>query len=119
MEPIVLTMNLQDDSLLFNATVLKALGHPRQVQILINAEAKMLVLRACAVDDEQAVVIPSGQAPLFEIGGRALLRRIRKLTGWSDDAPRVLYGEYFAAHRAVRFNLMAAEALSDMRWPGP
>lgn len=121
MEPIMLTMKPQDDSLSFNATLLEALGHPRQVQLLINDEAKMLVLRACAMDDEQAVVIPAGQTLPFEIGGRLLLKRIRKLTGWLDDVPRVLYGEYFSAHRAVRFNLMAAKVLPEEQrnfgWP--
>ena len=52
---IILTLNLMEDSILLNEGVLDALDWPRQVQILINKEEKMLLLRACTIDDQQAV----------------------------------------------------------------
>ena len=92
--PIILTLNLAEDSILLNEGVLSALDWPRQVQILINQEAKMLVLRACSVEDKQALVMPS-----------------EHVIGWEDNIPRMVYGEYLPAHQAVRFNLAEAEPL--------
>ena len=57
--PIILTLNLMEDSILLNEGVLDALDWPRQVQIMINQEAKMLLLRTCSMEDKQAVVIPA------------------------------------------------------------
>lgn len=45
--PILLTLNLLEDSILLNEGVLDALDWPRQVQIMINKDEKMLLLRAC------------------------------------------------------------------------
>ncbi len=111
MEPLMLTLCLQDDSILLNSSIIEALEHPRQVQILINDEEKMLVLRACTIDDQQAVILSSGTVMQVEIGGRMLLRKVKKLTGWQDDQTRVLFGEYLPSHQAVRFNLMDARPL--------
>lgn len=109
--PIILTLNLMEDSILLNEGVLDALDWPRQVQLMINQDAKMLLLRACTIEDKQAVVIPSDRVEQFEISGRSLLRKIRRLVGWNDDCPRLCYGEYLPAHQAIRFNLMDAEAV--------
>ena len=77
--PIILTLNLMEDSILLNEGVLDALDWPRQVQIMINQEAKMLLLRACSMEDKQAVVIPAERVEQFEISGRALLKKIRHM----------------------------------------
>lgn len=84
--PILLTLNLLEDSILLNEGVLDALDWPRQVQIMINKDEKMLLLRACTIDDQQAVVVPEEHTVQFEISGRSLLRKIRHLVGWEDDA---------------------------------
>ena len=107
--PIILTLNLLEDSIMLNEGVLEALDRPRQVQIMINSEEKMLLLRACTVDDQQAVVVPEERTVRFEISGRSLLKKIRQMVGWDDDCPRLCYGEYLPAHQAIRFNLMEAE----------
>ena len=75
---IIMTLNLPEDSILLNEGVLAALDRPRQVQILINKEEKMLLLRSCTVDDLQAVVVPEERAMQFEISGRSFLKKIRK-----------------------------------------
>ena len=108
---IILTLNLVDDSILLNEGILDALDWPRQVQIMINSEEKMLLLRACTIDDEQALVMPAERVSQFEISGRSLLKRIRHMVGWEDDQPRMCYGEYIPAHQAIRFNLQEAEPL--------
>lgn len=110
-EPIILTLNLIEDSILLNEGVLNALDWPRQVQLMINQDAKMLLLRACTMEDKQAVVIPADHVEQFEISGRALLKKIRRIVGWNDDIPRICYGEYLPAHQAIRFDLEDAEPI--------
>ena len=113
MEPLMLTFCMRDDSILLNKAIIEALEKPRQVQILINDEAKMLVLRACTIEDQQAVVISPDRIEGVEISGRSLLKRIKKLTGWQDDCSRTLCGDYLPSHRAVRFNLMESEVVLE------
>ena len=108
---IILTLNLMEDSILLNEGVLDALDWPRQVQILINKEKKMLLLRACTIDDRQAVVVPEERAVQFEISGRSLLRKIKPMVGWEDDRPRMCYGEYLPTHQAILSDLKGAQAL--------
>ena len=107
--PIILTLNLMEDSILLNEGVLDALDWPRQVQIMINQDTKMLLLRACTMNDKQAVVIPAERVEQFEISGRSLLKKIRHMVGWEDDCPRMCYGEYLPTHQAIRFDLTGAE----------
>ena len=115
--PIILTLNLADDTILLNDGVLDALDWPRQVQILINQETKQLVLRACSIEDKQALVMPSERVLQFEISGRALFKKIRQLLGWEDGRPRLCYGEYLPAHQAIRFDLTGAQPL-EIEPPG-
>ena len=121
--PIVLTLNLLEDSILLNEGILEALDWPQQVQIMINNAERMLLLRSCSVEDQQAVVIPSENTMQCEISGRSLLRKLRKLAGWNDDRPRMCYGEYLPTHQAIRFDLMTAQAVdingrSGDKWIG-
>ena len=109
---ILLTLNLLEDSILLNEGVLEALDWPRQVQLMINQDEKMLLLRACTIDDLQAVVMPEEHAIQFEISGRSLLKKIRRLVGWEDDQPRVCRGEYLPSHQAIRFHLSDAQTVS-------
>ncbi len=108
-EPLMLTLCLEEDSILLNNAILDALDHPRQVQMLINEERKTLLLLACTVDDREAIVIPAAPMQQFEMSGHALLKRIRRLTGWTDDQPRVVYGNYISSHHAIVFDLNAAQ----------
>ena len=109
---IIITLNLREGSILLNESVLLALDRPQQVQLMINEKEKMLLLRACTVDDMQAVVLPEEHTVRFEISGRSLTRKIKRLTGWEDDRPRVCRGEYLPAHRAIRFSLENAVPVS-------
>ena len=108
---IILTLNLEEDSILLNEGILNALDWPRQIQLLINTETKQLVLRACTVEDAHAVVIEADNTQQCEISGRRLLKKISHLVGWEDKQPRMCRGEYLPAHQAVRFNLADAETL--------
>lgn len=115
-EPLMLTLCLEENSILVSKAILEALEYPRQVQMLINDERKMLLLQACTVDDREAVVIPPPPLAQFEMSGHSLLRRIRKLTGWTDNNPRVIYGSYIPQHNAIVFDLCTAQ-LAQLQMP--
>ena len=115
-EPLMLTLCLQEDSILLNSAILETRGHPRQVQMLMNEERKTLLLLPCTVDDREAVVIPAIPMQQFEMSGHALLKRIRRLTGWTDEQPRVVYGNYIGSHHAIVFDLNAAQP-AQLRMP--
>ena len=109
--PILLTLNLRDNMIVLGEGVLNALDRPQQVQLLLNKEEKMLLLRACTMEDQQALVVPEGDISLCEISGRSLLRKIRKMVGWEGNEPRVCAGEYLPAHQAIRFSLADAQVM--------
>ena len=109
---LLLTMNFHDETMMLNEGILEALGRPRQVQILLNDESRHLVLRPCDVNSSQAVVIPTGSTLQVELGGRQLLRRIRKLAGWDTEQPRICVGEFIQEYQAVCFDLVRAMAVS-------
>ena len=109
---LLLTMNFHDETMMLNEGILDALGHPRQVQILLNDESKRLLLRPCEVDSNQAIVIPSGSVLQVELGGRQLLRKIRKLAGWESEQPRICVGESIQENQAVFFDLTRAIAVA-------
>lgn len=111
MNSMNLTLDLADDSILLSEGLLNALDWPRQVQIMINQEEKMLLLRSCTVDDQQAVVVPGERTMQCEISGRSLLKKIKKLLGWTDNSPRMCFGVYLPSHQAVRFDLTKAKIL--------
>lgn len=109
---LLLTMNFHDETMMLNEGILEALGRPRQVQILLNDESKRLLLRPCEVDSNQAIVIPSGSVLQVELGGRQLLRRIRRLAGWETEQPRICVGESIQEYQAVFFDLTRAIAVA-------
>lgn len=106
---IQLTMNLKEGIFTLNNDTLEALGRPRQVQLLINLDKKMLVLRSCKTDDAQAVVLPDKPVLSTDISGRSLLKKISASMKWEDSRMRICYGNYLPQHKAVCFNLTTAE----------
>ena len=110
-EPLMLTLCLEEDSILVSKAILDTLEHPRQVQMLINEDRQMLLLQSCTVDDREAVVIPPVPMQQFAMSGHSLLKRIRRLTGWTDNRPRVVYGNYISTHNAIVFDLHSAQPI--------
>ena len=104
-EPMMLTLCMEEETILVSRAILEALEFPKQIQMLINDERGMLLLKSCTVHDREAVVIPQQPMLQFEVSGASLLRRVRRLTGWADDCPRVVYGNYLPQHRAIVFEL--------------
>ena len=105
---LVMTLCPEEESILLNKTVLDQLGQPRQVQLLINEEQGMLLLKACSVEDREAVVIPPLPPDQFEVSGPSLLKRLRRLTGWTDNMPRQIIGIPIPIHNAIAFDLQTA-----------
>lgn len=120
---LLLTLNFHDNTMMLNDGILEALGRPRQVQILLNEEMKRLLMRPCEVNSEQAVVIPSGHIMQVEIGGKILLRRIRRIAGWESEQPRICVGTFIPDYQAVCFELGDSIAVDvkppDDGAPGP
>ena len=105
---LVMTLCPEEESILLNKTILDQLGQPRQVQLLINEEQGMLLLKACSVEDREAVVIPPLPPEQFEVSGPSLLKRLRRLTGWTDNMPRQIIGIPIPIHNAIAFDLQTA-----------
>ena len=105
-EPLTLCLN--DDSILVSRAVLEALDCPRQIQMMINDEQRMLLLQPCTVESREAIVVRPDAEMQFEMSGHSLLKRVRRLTGWADSAPRVVFGNYISSHHAVVFDLSTA-----------
>ena len=91
-----------------NRHALDQLGSPRQIQLLIHEERRILLLRTCSVGDREAVVVPPLAREQLEISGPSLLKRIRRLTGWTDDRPRQITGTAIPAYGVIAFDLRAA-----------
>lgn len=123
-EPMMLTLCLGEDSILVSRAILEALNSPKQVQVLINEERQTLLLQPCGVYDREARVVqepPMAGNPYystgdFEVSGHTLLKRIRSLTGWTDDRPRVIYGQYIKSHNVMVFDLKTAQ-ISRLQLP--
>lgn len=115
-EPLMLTLCLEEDSILVSKAIMSVLSQPRQIQMLINEDLKKLLIQACSTDDREAVVIPNSTMLQFEMSGHSLLKRIRKLTGWVDNNPRVVYGTYMPQHDVIVFDLMSAQ-LARLQMP--
>ena len=105
---LVMTLCLKEESILLNKAVLDQLGQPRQVQLLINEEQGMLLLKTCSIGDREAVVIPQLPPDQFEVSGASLLKRLRRLAGWPDNRPRQIIGIPIPTHNAIAFNLQTA-----------
>ena len=110
--PLLLTMNFQDGTMMLNEGILDALGRPGQVQILLNREKKRLLIRRCEVNSRQAVLLPADYVMQVEIGGRSLLRNIRKLARWDTEQPRICAGEIIPDYGMVCFDLSEAIAVT-------
>lgn len=105
---LVMTLCPKEESILLNKAVLDQLGQPRQVQLLINEEQGMLLLKTCSIGDREAVVIPQLPPDQFEVSGASLLKRLRRLTGWLDNYPRQIRGTAIPEFEAIAFDLQTA-----------
>ena len=110
---LILIFSLDEGTIDLNKGIIEALGRPKQVQIRLDEKTKQMMLRACDIEEEQAVVVQEAEdAP--QLGGRRLLKRIRNLAGWPDQQSRFVYGVFLPGYDAVLFNLLDAHPLSEL-----
>ncbi len=102
MNDLILGFDPAEGALLLNDGIVEALGHPGQVQLRFDEPSCQLLLRACGIREEQAMVIDSENV---EIGGRRLIAKIKELAAWPDNEPRYAYGVYLPGHNAIIFDL--------------
>lgn len=100
-----LTFCHESESLLVSENVLDAIGRPRLLRLLVNPDRHMLLLVGCEADDAEAIVVPQPSLGQFEIPARALLKRLQRMMGWTDTAPRAALGKYIPDYRAAAFCL--------------
>ena len=112
MKDLILTFSPEEGSIVLNQGIIEALGKPKQVQLRIDDKSRQLMLRACDLKEEQAVVVQREDMP--QVGGRRLLRHIRTLAGWPDDEARFVYGVYLPDYDAVVFSLTDARPVSEL-----
>lgn len=114
-EPLKLTLCLEEGSILFNKAVLETLDHPKQVQMLITrtADAAGAGLYRGRPGGHRHPAVTKSE---FEMSGHSLLKRIRRLTGWTDEQPRIVFGTYIVSHNAIVFDLMTARP-ADLQLP--
>ena len=105
MNKIKLSLDLKEGLFTLNEGTIEALGRPRQVQILINMQEKMLVMRACGTEDIEAVVLPSENVISTEIGERSIMKQIKQKMEWNDDHTRECTGVCYPELKAVCFDL--------------
>ena len=108
-DSLILTLCLQENTLLISNAVIEQLGSPSLIQIRMNEADKSLLITPCEYGIRGAVVVPDNHQYQLEMPGRSLIRRIQRITEWQDDNPRVLYGVFIPQHNAIYFSLDTAQ----------
>ena len=108
-DSLILTLCLQENTLLISNAIIEQLGSPSLIQIRMNEADKSLLVNPCEYGVRGAVVVPGNRKYQLEMPDRSLIRRIRRITEWPDDNPRVLYGVFIPQLNAVYFSLDTAQ----------
>jgi len=108
-DSLILTLCLQENTLLISNALIEQLGAPSLMQVRISESDKSLLVQPCEYGVRGAIVIPENRSYQLEIPADTLMRRIRRLTAWTDDNPRVLCGVYIPQLNAVYFSLDDAQ----------
>ena len=108
-DSLILTLCLQENTLLISNAIIEQLGSPSLIQIRMNEADKSLLVNPCEYGVRGAVVVPGNRKYQLEMPDRSLIRRIQRITEWPDDNPRVLYGVFIPQLNAVYFSLDTAQ----------
>ena len=108
-DSLILTLCLQENTLLISNAVIEQLGSPSLIQIRMNEADKSLLITPCEYGIRSAVVVPDNHMYQLEMPDRSLIRHIQRITEWQDDSPRVLYGVFIPQHNAIYFSLDTAQ----------
>lgn len=105
MENLIMTLCLEENTLLISEALIDQLGSPSLIQIRINEKDQSLIVQPCEYGVIGAIVIPENRSYQLEFPADTLVRRIRKIMEWADNEPRVLPGVYIPQHNVVFFSL--------------
>lgn len=111
------TMKLTKDFIMFSKTIVYRLKNPEYIQVLVQREKKLVIIRPCSRDAEEA--IPFAKKPYPEtvnLRRRGVLREIgRMIIGFDPDVDSsvCLDGEYYEEGNLFLFN--AREYYFDRR----
>jgi hypothetical protein len=108
-ETLMLTLCMEENTLLISNGVLDQLGSPPLIQIRISESDRSLLVQPCAYGTRGAIVVPDRQMYQLETPADTLVRHIRRITGWMDNNPRVLCGVHIPQLNAVYFGLDTAQ----------
>lgn len=108
-DSLILTLCLQENTLLISNAIIEQLGSPSLIQIRMNEADKSLLVNPCEYGVRGAVVVPGNRKYQLEMPDRSLIRRIQRITEWPDDNPRVLYGVFIPQLNAIYFSLDTAQ----------
>ncbi len=105
---MTITFNWNDALIEVDNGVLKTLGKPKYVQMMLNEEKKLFGIKPCEIDCEQVLVMPESEVQLIEIPAKRLLKMIWRLMNWETENPRVCVGMYLNTYDVVVFDLCEA-----------
>ena len=108
-EALMLTLCMEENTLLISNGVLGQLGSPPMIQIRISESDRSLLVQPCEYGTRGAIVVPDRQMYQLETPADMLVRHIRRITGWMDNNPRVLCGVHIPQLNAVYFGLDTAQ----------
>lgn len=108
-ETLMLTLCMEENTLLISNGVLDQLGSPPLIQIRISESDRSLLVQPCEYGTRGAIVVPDRQMYQLETPADTLVRHIRRITGWMDNNPRVLCGVHIPQLNAVYFGLDTAQ----------
>ena len=117
-DSLILTLCLQENTLLISNAIIEQLGSPSLIQIRMNEADKSLLVNPCEYGVRGAVVVPGNRKYQLEMPDRSLIRRIQRITEWPDDNPRVLCGVFIPQLNAVYFSLDTAQYAILQPTPG-
>ena len=108
-EALMLTLCMEENTLLISNGVLRQLGSPPMIQIRISESDRSLLVQPCEYGTRGAIVVPDRQMYQLETPADMLVRHIRRITGWMDNNPRILCGVHIPQLNAVYFGLDTAQ----------
>jgi len=109
------TMKLVNSTIVFSKTIVHKLKHPDYIQILANSERRLIVIRACTAENDEAIpFVRKKQEGQVIIRKRGIFREVSKLIIGYDPAlydSIIMDGEYNDEQQIYIFN--AREFYSD------
>ena len=106
MDELVIGFDFAEHTLVLSDSIIEVLGHPEYIQLRLDEENCLLMVRACEQGEEQAVIMEPG---MLEISGRSVMKKVKQMLRWNNNSPRLAYGVLLPAYNAVLFDLHDAE----------